>query len=487
MDAMVFLRDRTTTHFRRVLFCFVCLLPIVGGVISRALHHAWAFMDIDAVLCAAKVEAAGSSPYGALACPGLAPAPYVYAPQVAASLGPWIHVAGAPGAHWIYIICLYIPACLALAWYALGRGLPGVDWRYRMLAISGLSPMAFCSGNFGMVLHAAVIFSFLNQNDFGRNRPSEPFFYNASCRSKRTQFTFWHGALVWPKRKWAFTGLVLACSVVKPTFLLYFFVVLFERRPWRDRLLVLAVSGAAGVLVIVATALTAGPLGAAWGQALRSVTLHNQPGMGWFAFTTWLGLAANAPVTVVLTLLFMAAMLASGLGIAEAAGLDDNERKVLALGLVPLLTPRLMDYDMLALAPCVALLMRVTPALGGRIYCYNMSWIFVGVLGFGAANNVLHLHRWPRCNAAAAVFCAVVLVGGARLAMKKWGKDEGRSCGKKGESPRSVALFISGELQAARTHEEGLPDNYSNSSNAIWPRGGKPPRISSGAQDSSAF
>lgn len=386
MDALAFLRERTRTRIGGVLFCLLCLLPVLGGLISGLQHHTPAFMDIDAVLCAAKVEAAGGSPYGALVCPGLAPAAYVYAPQIAGWFAPLVQAVGLMGARWIYLICLFGPACLALLWYALGRALPGVDWRYRLLAVSGLSPMAFCSGNFGMVMHALVIFSLL----------------------------------VWPKRKWAFTALVLVCAVVKPTFLLYFIVGLFETRPWRDRCRTLALSGAAGVAVVSVAALTAGPLGAAWGHALGSVALRDQPGLGWLALTAWLGLAPDAPLTMGLTLLFMAAMAASGVAIAEAAGLDDNERRVLALGLVLLLTPRLMDYDMLAVVPCLTLLMRVTPALGGRIYRYNMSWIFTGVLGIGVVNNVLHLHHWPRSQAAAAVFCIVVLAGGARLLVKEW-------------------------------------------------------------------
>jgi len=386
MDALAFLRERTKTRIGRVVFCLLCLLPVAGGLVSGLQHHAPAFMDIDAVLCAAKVEAAGGSPYGALACPGLAPAAYVYAPQIAAGLGPLVHAVGLQSVGWIYLVCLFGPACLALAWYAMGRALPGVDWRYRLLAVSGLSPMAFCSGNFGMIMHALMIFSLLAR----------------------------------PTRRWAFTALVLACAVVKPTFLLYFLVYLFENRPWRDRLSALAVSGLAGIGVVAVTVLTAGPLGAAWGHALGSVALRDQPGLGWLALTTGLGLAPDAPLTVGLTAGFMTAMAASGVAIAEAAGLDDGERRVLALGLVPLLTPRLMDYDMLALVPCLTLLMRVTPALGGRIYRYNVSWIFAGVLGFGVVNNVLHLHHWPRSQAAAVVFCAVVLAGGARLLVKEW-------------------------------------------------------------------
>ncbi len=458
MDALAFLRERTKTRTGRVLFCLLCLLPVFGGLVSGLQHHAPAFMDIDAVLCAAKVVAAGGSPYGALACPGLAPAAYVYAPQIAGGLAPLINAVGATGARWVYLVCLFGPASLALAWYALGRALPGVDWRFRLLAVSGLSPMAFCSGNFGMIMHAAVIFSLLERNPikwsplFGKiARPGKDLERNDNSASS-------HSALTWPKRKWAFTALVLACAVVKPTFLLYFLVYLFENRPWRDRLSALAVSGLAGIGVVAVTALTAGPQGAAWGHALGAVALRDQPGLGWQAFTAWLGLAPDAPLTLGLTLLFMAAMAASGVAIAEAAGLDDDERRVLALGLVPLLTPRLMDYDMLAVVPCLTLLMRVTPALGGRIYRYNVSWIFTAVLGFGAVNNVLHLHHWPRSQAAVAVFCAVVLAGGARLAVKAWEKRRGPPERKKMGKATSAALFMSGELRAVRTPEEVQPE-----------------------------
>ncbi len=384
MDAAAFLRERTKTRTGRVVFCILCILPLVGGVIAHFLgRHVWSFMDVDAVLCAAQAEAAGRSPYGGVACPGLAPAAYVYAPQVAAVFAPLVQAIGASAARWLYILGLFVPALFALTWYAAGRALPGADWRYRLLALSGLAPMAFCSGNFGILMHALVIFSLM----------------------------------VWPRQKWAFGAVVLACAVIKPTFLLYFLVLLFEARPWRERLSATAGSVIAGIAVVAVTALTAGPWGGAWRTALASVALHEQPGLGWFALTAWLGLAPTAPAGLALTLLFMAAMLASGLAVAEAAGLDDDERKVLALGLIPLLTPRLMDYDMFALVPCLALLMRVLPLLGGRIYRYNLSWVFTGVLGFGIATNVLHLKHWPRSHAAMALFCGVVLAGGLRLAM----------------------------------------------------------------------
>ena len=393
MDGLAFLREKTRTRTSRIVFGILCLYPLVGGVIGHLIGRLHGtFMDVDAVLCAAQAEAAGGSPYGVLHCAGPAPSAYVYAPQVAAAFIPLIHALGMTAVRWACILLLFFPALALLVWYALYRPVNGVDWRVRLLAISGLAPMVFCSGNFGVIMHALVISSLL----------------------------------IWPSRRWVFVPVVLACAVIKPTFLLYLLALLFEARPWRQRWTALALSGAAGLAVMAVVTVTAGPLLAPWHEAMASVALHDQPGLGWLFLTSGLHMAPDAPVTLVLTLVFMVAMAASGIAIAEAAGLDDTERKVLALGLVPLLTPRLMDYDMLALAPCLALLIRVLPALGGRIYRYNISWLYVGGLGFGALTCVLHLSRqWPRSQAAMGLFCLVVLAGGARLVLKEWEKRRG--------------------------------------------------------------
>ena len=418
MDALAFLRERTKTRRGRVLFCGLCLMPPVGGLIGHLVgRHAWTFMDIDAVLCAARAEARGLSPYGGLPCPGLAPAAYVYAPQVAGGFVPLIRTLGTAGAHWAYILGLFFPALALLLWYALVRPVAGADWRVRWLAASGLAPMAFCSGNFGVVMHALVISSLL----------------------------------IGPRKRWMFVATVLACAVIKPTFLLYLLVPLFEARPWRQRLTRVAVSGAAGLGVLAVTALTAGPLAGRWRDALDSVALRGQPGLGWFAFTARLHMAPDAPATLVLTVAFMAAMAGCGVAVAEAAGLDGDERLVLAAGVVPLLTPRLMDYDMLALVPMMTLLLRAAPMLGGRIFRYNMSWLFVGVLGFGIVTNVLHILRpWPRSHVATAVFCLIVLIGGARAAVNIREKGRGPRERKKREKatldgPLHVRQAMGGE------------------------------------------
>ena len=134
MDALTFLKGRTRTRRGQGFYIFLCLLPILGGIVAKLIGHDWAFMDIDAVLCAAKAEAAGHSPYGALKCTGIDPAPYVYAPQVLALFQPLVAVFGALGARLVFIFILLLPATAVLLWFALLRAMPKVDWRLRLLA-----------------------------------------------------------------------------------------------------------------------------------------------------------------------------------------------------------------------------------------------------------------------------------------------------------------------------------------------------------------
>ncbi|WP_443748714.1 glycosyltransferase family 87 protein [Asticcacaulis solisilvae] len=382
MDALTFLQNRTRTPQGRAVFVLLCLMPVVGGIIARLIGHDWAFMDIDAVLCAAKAEAAGHSPYGVLKCSGIAPAPYVYAPQIAGLFQPLVATFGALGARLVFIFAALLPATAVLLWFALWRAMPDVDWRLRWLAFSGLTPMTFCCGNIGIVMHAAVLLSLLTGKD----------------------------------RRWPFVLTVLVCVALKPTFLAYFIVFLFEDRPWRARFAAFAGCVAEGLGVTGLIFATAGPLGPDWHGALHSVALTAQPGLGWLALTSYTGLPADAAGTVGLTLGFMTAMLACGVAVAEWSRLDGNGRRVMALGLAPLMTPRLMDYDMILIVPCAALLISLTPRLKQPVLEKGLPWVFAGVLGLGIACNIVHLKHWHRTHVAMFLFCSLILVMGARLA-----------------------------------------------------------------------
>lgn len=386
MDALAFLKNRTKTRTGRWIFIVLCLLPVAGGVIGRVISHAWAFMDIDALLCAARAEAMGHSPYGALTCPDLAPAPYVYAPQVAALFAPAVTALGDMGSRLLYVLIFLLPATLFLVWYALGKAMPRLDWRYRWLAFSALSPMAFCCANIAIVMHAVVAASLM--------------FY--------------------PKRKMPFVAVVLTCAFIKPTFLLYFAVFLLDEAPLRARLARFVAAISAGTGIVACIALTAGPYATAWHRALGSVALDTQPGLGWFALTSAVHLPSTAPVTLALTLVFMGLMLGSVMIIAETSDLDGDARKLLALGLAPLMTPRLMDYDMILIVPYAALLMSLVPSLGDRLWRVRVSWGFAGALLFGMACNIIHFKHWPRTHAAMFVFCVLTMAVGARIGLNLW-------------------------------------------------------------------
>ncbi len=383
MDALTFLKGRTRTRRGQGFYIFLCLLPILGGIVAKLIGHDWAFMDIDAVLCAAKAEAAGHSPYGALKCTGIDPAPYVYAPQVLALFQPLVAVFGALGARLVFIFILLLPATAVLLWFALLRAMPKVDWRLRLLAFSGLTPMTFCCGNIGIVMHACVPLSLL----FGK------------------------------EKRWPFIVAVLLCVAIKPTFMAYFIFFLFEDKPWKARIATFAGCVAEGIGVTGLMVATTGHWGQAWWEAMHSVTLETQPGLGWMALTSYVGLHSDWPVTIVLSLGFMAAMLLAGLAIVEGAGLDDDGRALVALGVAPLMTPRLMDYDMVLTVPYVALLMTLMPRLKYPPLEKCLPWAFVAVLALGIACNVLHLKRWHRTHVAMFLFCSLTLVMGARLAI----------------------------------------------------------------------
>lgn len=383
MEALTFLKSRTRTRRGKGFYIFLCLLPIVGGIVATLIGHGWVFMDIDAVLCAAKAEAAGHSPYGALKCSGIDPAAYVYAPQAAILFQPLVAAFGALGARFVFIFTLLLPATAVLLWFALLRALPDVDWRWRLLAFSGLTPMTFCCGNIGMVMHAAVLIS-----------------------------------LLWGKdRRWPFIVTVLLCAALKPTFLTYFIVFLFEDRPFKARIAAFAGCVAEGLGVTGLIVGTSGQWGGAWHEALKAVALQAQPGLGWLALSAYVGLHADWLVTIGLTLGFMTAMLSAGLAIVEIGKLDGNGRTIAALGLAPLMTPRLMDYDMILIVPYAALLISLMPRLKQPMLEKWLPWGFAGVLEAGIACNILHLKHWHRTHVAMFLFCSLTLVVGARLAV----------------------------------------------------------------------
>ncbi|WP_443747815.1 hypothetical protein [Asticcacaulis solisilvae] len=366
MDALSVLRRLTRIPVLGCcLFIAFCVYPVVAGLYVMITRHHWMLMDIDAVLCGAKTLASNHSPYAIhpRPCGDIRPAAYVYAPQVAYLFMPFLKALGVAGTRWLFVAVLLAPATLFLLWFALGKRFQDIDYRYRFLAFSALTSMTFVCANVGLVMHAMVLASL--------------FFF--------------------PKSRWPFTAMVLACACVKPTFLAYFVIFMLDDVALWRRVLAFAWRAVLGVGVVYLMILTDGHFGKAWQRTLHSVTLARQVGMGWFELTNFVfHVPGSSQLNVELAVGFMAVMTLAGMAIAQWGRLDPDERLVLGVGLVPLMTPRLLDYDMVLIVPFAALLMTVVHRIGGKLAAFVLSWIFVLWLGYGIVANIRGDATWHR-------------------------------------------------------------------------------------------
>ena len=365
MDALSVMRVLTRYKGTLCLFAIFCCWPVVAGLYVMFTHHSWMLMDIDAVLCGARTLGEGHSPYAIHppVCAGVRPAAYVYAPQIARLFYPVIKAFGVPGARQLFIWLLLAPATLFLLWFALIKRFPDIDIRYRLLAFAALTSMTFVCANVGIVMHALVLASLL-------------FF---------------------PKTRWPFTATVLLCACVKPTFVAYFVIFLLaDEALWR-RAFAFSWRVALGVGVAYLMVLTDGHYGKAWQKTLHSVTMARQVGMGWFELTNFVfHVPGPSHLNVELAVAFMAVMVLAGMAIAQWCDLDRDERLVLGMGLVPLMTPRLLDYDMILIVPYAALLMACVHRAGGKAVAFVLSWLFTGWLVYGIITNMMGNRAWHR-------------------------------------------------------------------------------------------
>ncbi len=365
MDALSVLRALTRFKPLLCLFAVFCAWPVCAGLYFMFTHHAWMLMDIDAVLCGAKTLAANHSPYAIhpAECAGDRPAAYVYAPQVARPLIPLIKALGVVTTRWLFVWLILAPATLFMLWFALVKSLPDVDIRYRLLAFASLTAMTFVCANVGLVMHAMVLASL--------------FFFR--------------------KTRWPFTIVVLLCAMVKPTFLAYFVIFLLDDEPLWRRGLNFAARVVVGVGLVYLMIKTDGHFGPAWQKTLHSVTMARQVGMGWFELTNFVfHVPGPSHLNVELAVGFMAVMVLSGMAIARWGRLSGDERLVLGMGLVPLMTPRLLDYDMVLIVPYAALLMMVVHRAGGKLLTFVLSWVFTGWLVYGIICFITNHHAWHR-------------------------------------------------------------------------------------------
>ena len=371
-DGIAWLEHATRTPLRRGVAIFLFLFPLLGNLVSRIAKHGWWLNDFDAVACGAHQLANGLSPYSIHpVCAGLRPAPFVYAPQVGQVFAPLVEGLGFAGARAAWLIVL-IPALAFLGWYALFHALPRAPFLPRLMVVSAMAGSAAACGNIGLVLHAMVIVA----------------------------------ALLIMRSRWPFIAAVAVAAMVKPMFLLYLAVLLLEDRPLWARLRTAAVAGIIGLGGVIAVIATAGSLGKQWHAVLDAIVIRQQPGIGLFSFTSLAGLSSTSPLTLAVYSLFALLMLAAGVMLAQ--GMDGRERLVLGIGLAQLLNPRLMDYDLPALAPAIVTIVMTARARGGRLAGWT-TWAFVAVLAGGMLINILEINGIHRAPIAVFVFILIVL------------------------------------------------------------------------------
>lgn len=394
MDALSVLRRLTPAPILLTVFAALCLWPNIGGIWHMVHHHSWMMMDIDAVLCGAHNLARDHNPYVIHpVCRSLAPAAYVYAPQFARLLVPIIDVFGLTGTRTLFVIVLLIPATILALWFALLKPLPGIDVRYRLLAFTALTSMTFVCGNIGLPMHAFILASLL----------------------------------LFPRTRIPFTIAVIACAGIKPPFLAYFVICLFDDAPLWRRMIAFAWRAALGLLCVALIMLADDRFHHAWQKTLNSVTLKRQVGMGWFELTTFtFHVPAGSHLNAELAVVFMAVMTLSGMAMAqwgaEGGGpLEADERLVLGMGLVPLMIPRLLDYDMVLIVPYAALLISLIQRHAPKWMGAALSWVFVAWLGYGIIAYAFNIHSWHRTPMDMLLFglmtpIAALIVTGRRFA-----------------------------------------------------------------------
>ncbi|WP_443747314.1 hypothetical protein [Asticcacaulis solisilvae] len=372
-DALSFIGNRTRTWKGQLVFHLIFLFPILGAVLSRLGKHRHLLNDYDALACGAWSLARGLSPYARHpVCPGLDPAAYVYAPQVGLAFRPFIEAFGLEGSRLVWLIPL-VPMMGVLIWYALFKAMPRAPYALRLMSLAAIAGSMVTCGNAGFVLNGLIVLCALNL--------------------KRSQYPF--------------IIAVLLAAMIKPAMLTWLFVLMVDDRRWLSRIAATAVAAVAGLAIVGWMMTTAGPLTPQW-HALLGTILHEQPGVAFFSYSNLIGLDPGSPLTLVLLALFMGVLALSGLVLAEGAGLSRDERIVLGIGMAQLLNPRLMDYDMLTLAPFVALLVMLAKDHGSRAYSW-MSWVFAGTLIGCVATNIVELPLLHRAPVTVFVYCGMTV------------------------------------------------------------------------------
>jgi len=189
--------------------------------------------------------------------------------------------------------------------------------------------------------------------------------------------------LLFPRTRAPFIAAVALICWIKPTYAIYLVVLLLDKAPWRTRIVRAGLGALAVAAVGLAIVSTGGPEVAAWREALQRVLVPVNLGGGLLRLMANLGLPISGPPALAAFALYAALMTVAGIAIAEAreGAFAADERWLFGLGLVQLINPRPMSYDLLVLAPAVALIGvaagGISPAFGALVRRWLLAMCIV--------------------------------------------------------------------------------------------------------------
>ncbi|MFT3998361.1 MAG: hypothetical protein QM667_13235 [Asticcacaulis sp.] len=410
-DAGTWLKRVFASKGARNALIFGCTLPVSAGVIGRIVKDRPWLVDYDAYACAAQTIAHGHSPYSLTpVCEGLNPTPYVYAPQIAQTFAPVLDLLGHDVARGIYLLIL----CAALAyvgWVGMLKAFPKASPLMRIPVYAVFTGSSIASGNIGIILHALIL-----------------------C-----------GLFQLQSRRWPFVAAVLFGALFKPTLLTCLLVLLYDDRPWRSRLGYGIAAGLLGIAASMALVMTAGPWAADWKAAVDQIVMTEQPGIGFFSWLSWVGLTPEAPASVALALVYMAVLALAGLFMAEFGRLTGEERLIFGLGVAQLVNPRLMDYDILYIAPCLVILLSLSRQAGRDTYNV-LSWAFLGLCAAILLINMWDANALPIIPMSGLAFSGLMLFSGGLMLWARRGRLTAFAQGlRQKPQPSPVAASIAAE------------------------------------------
>ena len=307
-------------------------LPLALGILAKLYRSKYVFSEYQSVACAG-LKALQNAPIYALdlQCPGMRAASFVYIPGVAQVAAFFEHFLTEPGFLALYLV-FYLAAAAALIYIPfLSRRTPG-NRRDKLPFAVFLSSSAFMLGNIAVILHGIVLL----------------------------------GALAIEITPWLFVATVAMAAWVKPTFLTYLIVILLLDMPLVRRIGLMAAGVIIGLLPLGHFILTGGVLTHQWYALLSHYVFDVTPGVGFFGWTSLLGLDPAHTGIKMAYLVFACLITLSGLALAEGLQLNRRERIWLGLSLATLLIPRIMSEDICLIGPGLLILADRSAYLAGK-------------------------------------------------------------------------------------------------------------------------